>query len=178
MWQLTNYYHQKLGSGLGLNGILTWRMTTDSSVFITDGDTDALALLRQNIERNRPLNEDEDNMEICCNQLIWGKESSTDFLEHKSKGKRFDVLIASDIIYAECIIEPLWQTVDILLSREGGIFVMAFARRKVPVSKEHVLESADKAGFQYELVREDTDEGIWIYIFRYKDKEDSKLCVN
>jgi predicted nicotinamide N-methyase len=153
-------------------------MTTDSSVFITDGDTDALALLRQNIERNRPPpnNEGQFKSQISCNQLIWGKESSTAFLEHSSEGKRFDVLIASDIVYAECIIEPLWQTVETLLSRKGGVFIMAFARRKVPVSKEHVLESAEMAGFQHELVREDTDEGIWIYTFRYKDKEDSNLC--
>lgn len=157
----------ELGAGLGLNGILAWRMTKNSSVIVTDGDTDALVLLRQNIERNRPAEKDAVER-ISCNQLIWGKESSSAFLEHH-KGKLFDVLIASDIIYAECIIEPLWQTIQTLLCRKRGVFVMAFARRKVPVSREYVLESANRAGFQYELVREDTEEGIWIYLFRFQE---------
>ena len=160
----------KLGAGLGLNGILAWRMTKNSSVFVTDGDTDALVLLRQNIERNKPTEDDAENR-VSCHQLIWGEESSSTFLEHHGEGKQFDVLIASDIIYAECIIEPLWQTIQTLLCRKRGVFIMAFARRKVPVSREYVLESANRAGFQYELVREDTEEGIWIYLFRYLEEE-------
>jgi hypothetical protein len=97
----------------------------------------------------------------------------------------FDVLIASDIVYALVIVEPLWETVRLLLRRrerqrgdeqvdhntnnddadEGqACFLMAYAKRDVPVTIEIVLEAATKAGFAYKLVDEDPD-GIWIYNF-------------
>jgi len=159
---------------LGLNGILVWRMTTGSTVCITDGDTEALVHLRGNVERNKPETSASEESTISCHQLIWGRETSTNFLEHHARGQVYDVLIASDIIYAECIIQPLWETVQTLLSRTDGVFVMAFARRKVPVSIQYVLDSAVKNGFVYELAREDTEEGIWVYIFRFRNEEDTK----
>lgn len=149
-------------------------MTTGSTVCITDGDTEALVHLRGNVERNKPEISTSEESTVSCHQLIWGRETSTSFLEQHARGQVYDVLIASDIIYAECIIQPLWETVQTLLSRIDGVFVMAFARRKVPVSIQYVLDSAVKNGFVYELVREDKEEGIWVYIFRFRNEEDTK----
>jgi hypothetical protein len=53
-----------------------------------------------------------------------------------------------------------------------GVFVMAFAKRKVPVSIELVLESAKQHEFRYELMREDLEEGIWVYIVKEKNMPD------
>jgi predicted nicotinamide N-methyase len=164
----------ELGAGLGLNGILAWRMTHGSTICITDGDTDALAHLRENVERNRPSSAQIDKSEVSCHQLIWGKEASASFLEQIAHGQNFDVLLASDIVYAKCIIEPLWETVTTLL-RSEGVFVMAFARRKVPISIQFVLESAEKAGFTYEMAKEDLQEGIWVYQFRFKKSNDDGI---
>jgi predicted nicotinamide N-methyase len=164
----------QLGAGLGLNGILAWRMTNGSTICITDGDSDALVHLRDNIDRNRPEIANENESNISCHQLIWGQETSTTFLEHHGHGQTFDVLLASDIIYAKCIIEPLWETIKTLLSRPNGVFVMAFARRKVPISIEYVLESSVEAGFVYELAEEDSKDGIWVYLFRFQNDEDTK----
>ena len=94
----------------------------------------------------------------------------------------YDVIIASDIIYSPVIVEPLWETVETLLIKpnvdsgkeEGGVFVMAFARRKVPVSIEMVCEKAVENGFTYEIVKEDEEEGIWVYTFRYVASETRK----
>lgn len=85
----------KLGSGLGLNGILAWRMTYGSKIFITDGDTDALVHLRENVDRNKPLSASADDSDVFCHQLIWGQETSISFLEHHAHNKKFDVLLAS-----------------------------------------------------------------------------------
>ena len=160
----------ELGAGLGLNGILVWLMTKRSTIVITDGDTTALVHLRENIERNRPSDVNEDSSTVSCSQLLWGKETSLKFLEIVGENKKYDVLLASDIIYAQCIIQPLWETVQTLLNRSNGLFVMAFAKRKVPVSIAYVLESAEKNGFSHEKVKEDTEEGIWVYLFRFKEE--------
>ena len=193
----------ELGAGLGLNGILAWRLscaaaaaaaaadvetnnenhvktstnndndgnTTSSEVCITDGDSDALVHLRDNIERNRPSGNHNNvitSSKVSCNQLIWGKDSSQKFLQHIAQNQKYHVLLASDIVYAAVIVEPLWETVHTLLEPEGGVFIMAFARRKVNVTIDMVLEAAVKHGFEYELVKEDLEEGIWIYEFKFR----------
>lgn len=185
----------ELGAGLGLNGILAWRLScvgadtdddgtqheksdesTRSEVCITDGDIDALVHLRDNIERNRPTNTVTGNddaiatttSKVSCHQLIWGQESSQKFLQHIAHNQKYNVLLASDIIYSPVIVEPLWESVQTLLEEEGGVFVMAFARRKVPVSIDLVLEKAEEYGFGYELVKEDLEDGIWVYEFRFR----------
>ena len=175
----------ELGAGLGLNGILAWKSTANSQVCITDGDSDALVHLRENVNRNRNENSHDDthNNNISSNQLIWGKETSTKFLSDIANNQTYDVIIASDIIYSPVIIEPLWETVQTLLKKPsscveeekgeeedgGGIFVMAYARRdKVPVSFDLVCEKAEEHGFVWEMVKEDEEEGIWVYTFRFK----------
>lgn len=161
----------ELGAGLGLNGILAWKImchceSNESSVCITDGDSDALVHLRENIQRNQA--ELDNTPELTCHQLLWGSSTSQAFLSQVAKGKKYNKIIASDIIYAPSIIKPLWETIHTLLDEEG-VFVMAFARRKVPVSIELVLQSAVGHGFEYELVKEDGEEGIWVYVFRFED---------
>mmetsp|Transcript_30898 Transcript_30898/g.48414 ORF Transcript_30898/g.48414 Transcript_30898/m.48414 type:complete len:332 (+) Transcript_30898:184-1179(+) len=185
----------ELGAGLGLNGILAWRLScvgvnTDddgarheksdeitSEVCITDGDSDALVHLRDNIERNRPINttaaDNNDTIatttsKVSCHQLIWGEESSQKFLQHIAHNQKYNVLLASDIIYSPVIVQPLWETVQTLLEKEDGVFVMAFARRKVPVSIDLVLEKAVEFEFEYTLVKEDLEDGIWVYEFRFR----------
>ena len=72
-------------------------MTTGSMVCITDGDTEALVHLRGNVERNKPEISTSEESTVSCHQLIWGRETSTSFLEQYARGQAYDVLIASDI---------------------------------------------------------------------------------
>mmetsp|Transcript_59197 Transcript_59197/g.175950 ORF Transcript_59197/g.175950 Transcript_59197/m.175950 type:complete len:132 (+) Transcript_59197:681-1076(+) len=129
---------------------------------MTDGDTDVLAQLRENIERNT----DNKFGSIACCQLLWGSETSKNFLERYGCGKTFDVLLAADIVYSPIIIQPLWETVQTLLNRTTGIFVLAYTQRDLKVSIGDVLSAAQEAGFLFEGP-EDNSEGI--YIFRWKD---------
>lgn len=174
-------------------GLLAHRLGRNSSVCITDGDTDALVHLRENVQRNRftaaTSNDNHrpvDTRIVTAAQLLWGrdttqsfmrKEQEQQFLQQHHDGQTetivttatFDVLIASDIIYALVIVEPLWETVQLLLARhEEAVFVMAYAKRDVPVTIDMVLEAAEEAGFSNELVDENPEGNIWVYNFRWK----------
>jgi Lysine methyltransferase len=165
-----------LGAGLGLCGILSHHLAgPEGTVCITDGDTDALVLLRENIDRNTS----DHPGKVSARQLIWGHDTTETFLRrHCHEGEPFDVLIASDIVYALVIVEPLWETIRLLLRRQQQedndrntdrpCFLMAYAKRDVPVTIDMVLQAATKAGFAYELVDEDP-EGIWIYSFWWNE---------
>ena len=157
----------ELGAGLGLVGILAHRISSPQShVYLTDGDTEALVYLRENVESNKSK-DGTTGGDISCNQLLWGRQTSLDFLEQH--GEKFNVILASDIVYSPVIIEPLWETIQCLLDTHG-VFVFAYARRKVPVSIDDVLEASKKAGFRYEkCVETDEEKGIYIYKFRWKN---------
>jgi len=190
----------ELGAGLGLNGVLAHRLFADS-VVITDGDSDAMVELRKNIVVNRIQDDNNNNNNnnkdaskhpqnaLSAAQLIWGLESSNTFLESIAEASssslsssQFSIIIASDVIYAAIVIDPLWETVRTLLRKPDGEFWMAFAVRKVPVTIEFVLQKAREYGFRYELVDKQSDsdgtgdddvEGnpetgpVFIYAFRW-----------
>jgi hypothetical protein len=131
-----------------------------------------------NRSNNKKGNGDGSNSMFAA-QLLWGLESSKAFSDsYRDIGlSSFDVIIASDIIYAAVVIDPLWETVRQLLSYPLGVFWMAFARRKVPVTIDFVLQKAVEYGFRYKLVSEsrsdeeedhNTDD-----IKGKKDKDDS-----
>lgn len=157
-----NKHILEIGAGLGLNGILAWRAScsSNSEVCITDGDSDALVHLRDNVDRNRNTEDGNDSNvgKVSCKQLIWGKETSEKFLSEIAKDQTYDVILASDIIYSPVIVEPLWETIQTLLKKPSngearGVFVMAYAKRKVPVSIELVCEKGEEAGFVHEMVK-------------------------
>lgn len=156
----------ELEAGLGLCGILAHCLGATKTC-ITDGDSDALPLLKENLEQHM----DKDNVALV-HQLIWGKETSQAFAKRHGM---FQVILASDIIYARCIVEPLWETVSILLERcKSAKFIMAyFSKRKVNVTIDVVLDHAQEAGFDYDLVEQDSD-GVHVYIFRWKQVEEQK----
>jgi len=190
----------ELGAGLGLVGLLAHRILaslTDrtagnntSRVVLTDGDTDTLAQLRANLKRNQEYNNQQQHR-IECRQLLWGRETATKFRNATTSTtvtNTFDVILASDIVYAAGIVEPLWETIEVLLSKPittGGrttddvetttsiaditapCFVLAFAKRRVPVTIDTVLEAAAAHGFSHELVKEDPT-GIWVYVFQWR----------
>ena len=163
--ECNNFY--KLGAGLGLNGLLAHRLAPYSStVVLTDGDINAMEQLRKNIAINQFTATDKNGKEvkkahgstITAAQLIWGLESSKafhleddDLAAESYSCSEFSIIIASDVIYSAIVIDPLWETIRTLLTANGK-FWMAFAKRKVPVTIEFVLQKARDYGFRYELV--------------------------
>ena len=63
--------------------------------------------------------------------------------------KKFDIILGSDIIYVEHVVEPLLNTVAQLLRPYHGVFLLAFARRNVSI--DYVLSVAQQQGFVCEF---------------------------
>jgi predicted nicotinamide N-methyase len=169
----------ELGAGLGLCGILVHNIASKSNICITDGDTGALKKLRENVAKNSKC---LSSCDVSCRQLLWGKETSQVFLDTFSEGVQYDLIIASDILYSPVVVEPLWQSIQVLL-HQGGTFLMAFAKRKVPVTIESFLQAASLAGFSYKCVRDEVvgkldfntpKEHVWIYSFEWKTEEEAR----
>eukprot|EP00980_Cylindrotheca_fusiformis_P006192 scaffold1325_cov95-Cylindrotheca_fusiformis.AAC.3 len=179
----------ELGSGLGQSGILARFLAPRNQwkVLLTDGDTDTLSQLRNNVQLNLRLaaknqNDDDDDDDdetdtdllmkknsISCHQLIWGKESANFFKKKKQLGdggKSMDIIMGSDLVYVPSVIEPLFQTVETLLCKEDGIFLMAHCARRHgnEVTVDMVLDAAHRAGFLYEILRQEDD----IYLFQFR----------
>lgn len=143
---------------MGLCGILAYHLQA-KHVVLTDGDSDALDNLRQNITHNVGTND----ARIRSHQLVWGRHVES----FRSRFGRFSTIIGSDIIYVEGILEPLWTTVAALLEPKGT-FLLAYARRNVKM--DLVLEYAQR--FEFEWTCRATAEGV--YVFRKRLKESTK----
>ena len=185
----------ELGSGLGLVGLLSHQMTyyyndhqkqqlgnddNRACVHLTDGDTDVLSHLRQNIAMNHNLCKEDmetyknPNIEgpLSCNQLLWSKANAELYLKNKCNGHKFNVILASDIIYAKSVVEPMWESVQVLLSEEDGRFLFAFARRQVAVSMNDILDIGESKGFEYSVCEEtNPQQDLFVYMFKRRRKE-------
>lgn len=160
---ISGKYVLELGAGLGLCGILAGSLGA-ASVYMTDGDSDSLSRMRQNVARNKQIITKGCGT-IHCKQLRWGRHL-TEFKKHcalPTPNGKFDVIMGSDIIYTQDILDPLFKTVDFLLKDNSndvnGFFLLAYARRNVKI--DYVFETAEKYGFQWTMP--DHCEGCFIF---------------
>mmetsp|Transcript_20106 Transcript_20106/g.30236 ORF Transcript_20106/g.30236 Transcript_20106/m.30236 type:complete len:262 (-) Transcript_20106:71-856(-) len=161
----------ELGAGLGRCGILARLLASPKcEVLLTDGDTDTLHQLRANVKRNHHLFEVEGyNVNISCHQLLWGEDTARVFLGRQVD--TFDVIMGSDLVYVPSVIQPLIETVSVLLSKSASaIFVMAHCARREgnEVELEIILDVAQQAGLKYTLVKEEDD--LYLYTFQWKTR--------
>lgn len=136
---------------------------------MTDGDTDVLKLLRMNIKSNNKAKDDS----ISCQQLLWGEEHAKTFLlAQQPEGRKFDIILGSDLIYVNTVIKPLFESVRILLrDRKDCKFIMAHCSRRKgnEVDLSTVFDVADEFGFNKEILLEDSED-ISIFAFTFKDR--------
>ena len=144
----------ELGAGLGLCGIVAHYLNA-KRVVATDGDVTVLENLRYNYKLNNlKLEEDGkdditslDNVGTCkpsivCPQLIWGK----DLQKFQNEYGRHSVIMGTDIFYADESVQPIWETIDILLE-EDGVFMLAYCPHKVTI--DQILNKAKQLGFTW-----------------------------
>lgn len=182
----------ELGAGLGRCGLLVHQIlennntNIDCHVYLTDGDTDTLKVLRNNVAHNTKKEEDNDqgssscSVSISCHQLLWGSASTTAFMEqHDLCQKGVDFVLGSDLVYVPKVIQPLFETVHTLLLQRSGNnhddhdeknyakFVLAHSDRRQgsSVTLDMVLEGATKVGLSHKIVWEKESEGIFIIEF-------------
>jgi predicted nicotinamide N-methyase len=142
----------ELGAGLGICGILAHKLDA-SVVVLTDGDTNTLQALRQNVALNTESN--VPSSIIQCKQLRWGKHLDEFASSCISK---YQVIIGSDVVYAQDQLEPLFDTVSNLLDT-NGTFLLAFTRRNVSI--DCVLDCATIYGFSW--TEPDSPEGVFAF---------------
>ena len=168
----------ELGARLGMCGILTCGLGAER-VVVTGGDTDTLENMRKNVGVNDGgLGgggvgvEGEGEERLSCAQLRWGRDvpafktryaaaaaAHDDGSPSSSPG--FDVVMGSDIIYTEDIIEPLFDTVLELMSPDpGAVFLLAYARRNVKI--DLVFECGERHGLSW-AAPEGVKEGVYVF---------------
>jgi hypothetical protein len=89
-----------------------------------------------------------------------------DDLKHQytNGGTGFHLLLGSDIIYVEEILDPFFQSVDLLLA-DNGAFWLAHARRNVKI--DLVSETAGRYGFEMP----DDTEGVFVFRRRQQQQQ-------
>lgn len=144
----------ELGAGLGLCGLVAHKLGAET-VVMTDGDTDTLSAMRKNVAQNITCQKNQNQVE--CRQLEWDHKKANQFRQRRGT---FDLILGSDIIYVEQIIEPLFATVLQLLSNsKESQFWLAYARRNVSI--DLVLKEARRVGLQWTEPVE--SEGVFIF---------------
>jgi len=150
----------ELGAGLGICGILAHKLGA-SCVVLTDGDTKTLNALRQNVALN--CHSDPTSSTILCKQLRWGRHLS-EFASSFCVPK-FQLILGSDVVYAQDQLEPLFTTIVALLD-PNGTFLLAFTRRNVSI--DCVLDCATSFGFSW--TEPDSSEGVFEFQFLKEKK--------
>ena len=85
----------ELGAGLGLAGIVAFKLGAER-VVLTDGDTDTLDNMRENVSLNTKSSIDSSEAQnlITCKQLRWGRHVE-EFRTKWTQDKGFDVVMVS-----------------------------------------------------------------------------------
>jgi predicted nicotinamide N-methyase len=172
----------ELGCGCGLLGVVAAAASRHSSSssqsspalwVSTDMDETALQLCQENYTRNGvdTTSSCTDQSSVWVQKLKWGNATDIKALleqlqrrpgEGSDSAKKFDVVVAADIVYpATCgqVLADLLETVDTLLTVNGGKFYLSFCSRDGPKTPTALLAAASQAGFGISaLLPEDGEE--------------------
>lgn len=153
----------ELGAGLGLCGI-TAHCLGAKTVVMTDGDTQTLHQMRENVKlncvENYVVSEPHSHSIISCKQLIWGSPHMEQF---RVQHGQFDTIIGTDIIYSQDSVQPLFDTVAYLLDKPAGQFVLSRYSKWNNVTDEVVIEAAKLRGLEC------THPSDGIFVFRWNN---------
>lgn len=123
----------ELGAGLGLVSVAVACFCHASRMVLTDGETGCVRLAEANVIMNSlPIN-------VETQLLRFGGPTL------HLKGA-FDVVIASDVAYSLELVDPLWRSVNALLRKSCGTFIVAHMDR-TPSSTARLVSRAQHHGF-------------------------------
>ena len=124
-----------IGAGTGFLGIWVHKVAKMQRTVLTD-TMKCFDLMRRNVERNFSSNDDDDDDDershatIDVKPLDWTSKQDLDALTTTGRGK-FDLLVATDVIFAERLVEPLILCLKTLIDPERGVcYVCAQPRDK------------------------------------------------
>ncbi|GAM28943.1 hypothetical protein SAMD00019534_121190 [Acytostelium subglobosum LB1] len=115
----------ELGTGVGVCGLAVSKFAR--TTVMSDGEQSTFEQLELNIDNNKHLYMTRPTVV----HLGWGNNSTLDTIKQSYGGNHFDIIIGSDLVYFDASIEPLFYTVNQLLSGEpGSSFYLSFLDRK------------------------------------------------
>jgi len=124
----------ELGAGLGLVSLAVARFCCASRVVLTDIDVGCLHLAGANISINALPTAVETRI------LRFGAPT-------KDLRASFDVVIAADVAYSLELVDPLWRSVNALLRKAGGTFIVSHLDR-TPSGTARLVSCATLHGFR------------------------------
>lgn len=133
----------ELGAGCGLVSLTAWQVWKHSlqCLVVTDHDANTLARARDNLESTMQclINQAQDNDEllnvvinslasipVAFDSLEWGESVDSILLNHIQEHSQFSqahMILGSDLIHDQCVIQPLLQTVQKLMARTGSFYL-------------------------------------------------------
>jgi predicted nicotinamide N-methyase len=132
----------ELGSGCGLCGILAATADLASLSVVTDGDPGCVDLISSNITQNEAIVA----CRCCALYHQWGRQAAQKLVEENEFHDKFDVVMASDVLYAVEVLVPLMESAVELLA-PGGTFILANVPRcELATIDEAIREAANMAG--------------------------------
>lgn len=136
--------------GCGSAGICSMIAAQHAEVVVsTDGDTEALSLLRENISTNLPKNLLD---KIVINRLIWGNMEDVQAIKDLGcYGRGFDIIIGTDVTYSYGAISPLFKTArELICSQENDnhkpALVLCHIERRI--DENSIVSTASTFGFK------------------------------
>ncbi len=122
-----------IGAGTGFLGIWVHKVAKMQRTVLTD-TMKCFDLMRRNVERNFSSNDvdadESSHATIDVKSLYWTSKQDLDALTTTGRGK-FDLLVATDVIFAERLVEPLILCLKTLIDLERGVcYVCAQPRDK------------------------------------------------
>jgi predicted nicotinamide N-methyase len=131
----------------------------------------ALSLIDKNwrdvVASTTPCNAERQN-EFALEELVWGKENAS-LLERR----RFDIVIASDVVYQQEAHEPLVKTLLLLFERNPRLVVLVAHKRRSTVDVQF-LQRLTRAGLRVrDLLRAPTQQFITAHEFKALDLDET-----
>ncbi|KAG7364697.1 lysine methyltransferase [Nitzschia inconspicua] len=169
----------ELGAGTGLAGIAVAKTVEIQELILTDASLSALELCRNNCENNQV------GEHVQVKKLCWG-----DTPDDASGMKKFDTVMAADILYDLNMLQPIFQTACRSLKMDGIMILSHVPRAAVSIEdapkgksiEDIILDQAAHFGFDLKSILHPTDipsmdeeeqddmqqKGVAIFIWKYK----------
>ena len=140
----------EVGAGTGLLGMACKRLGA-RRVLLTDNDEISLRHMEADAPRNGFTTED-----MCVSRLDWFSRDSVEkcIASEDLSGLR---VVAGDVLYKSCLLEPFMRTVQRLLSEASGAEMLLCHVPRAGVTHERVAEAAAAAG----LAAQELPVGSW-----------------
>lgn len=136
-----------LGEGVGLVGCAA-ACFQPAELLLTDGSDVCVKVIQANLAIN--------GLQARTMPLKFGKSDAESLLA-SNNGKRFEVIIAADVIYSTLWIDALFETVDLLMCHGREAMFMMLYTRRTDMVHQLMLLAARKHNFQHESVLIDTE---------------------